>query len=188
MNLKKSVILLSVLLVCTGVFAAGKIRLAPGASCYAWNVNTKSKPDSVPNGGFVDESAIFCAGNIRVCEELQQFNPYEGCFIMWEGYLAIPKNGQYRFTWSAKDYSNIKIFLNNSLLLSGDYSRGNKKATVTAAANLKKGFVKIRIYFNPLRNVMRDGNQFILKFGGIKAMKMTDITPATLYHRVEDEN
>lgn len=182
MGLKTTLAVAAALFVCTGADAA-KIKLAPGASCYAWNQNTKSKPSSVPSGGFVDESANFHCGNIHQCEELK--NTHEKCFIMWEGYLQIPKDGNYRFTLNMTNFwrrdTNVKIYLNSSVLM----TRLKEDAeTQTASAALKRGFVKVRVHCNPERGI---DVGFLLKFAPATAMKMTAITPSTLYHRLEDE-
>ena len=165
---------------------AKKIRIAPGALCYAWNKNTLNKPDTVPAGGFVDESTHFTGRNIYKCQEL--INIKSAAFIMWEGYLRVPKNGNYRFTLSI--YANnwdsnklaTKIFLNNKQLI---HRAADSDKTVTAQASLKKGFVKIRLYVNPTDSVGPAG--FTLKFAPATGMKMTPITPASLYHPVSEE-
>lgn len=189
MNVRRIMLAVLTLLVCTGVYAKGKIRLAPGASCYAWNINTKNKPDSVPNGAFVDEAGYFDAFNIRACEELRTIN--RG-FIMWEGYLQVPKTDDYRFTFVVRDHylkAYAKIFVNNKVLLTREF---NGSRNMTAQATMKRGFVKIRIYFSV--NEFGSGSPgsysragFNLKFAPKTAMKMTDITPAVLFHPVDSE-
>ena len=183
--MKRLLLLCMALLLCSTVSAAKKIKLAPGASCYAWSVNTKNKPDSVPNGGFVDEATVFRGNNIHVCDELK--NIHHNSFIMWEGYLQIPKAGDYRFTlnmfdnWS-KRATNVKIFIGNKVLF---VRNGNDKLTMTAKATLKRGFAKIRIYLNNTHDF--PGAGFTLKYAALNAMKMKDITPAKLYHAVSEE-
>ena len=185
MGSHKMCLMLAALLVCAGMSAAEKIRIAPGANCYAWSVNTKSKPEGVPNGGFVDESASFSPQNIRQCDELKGISGK--AFVMWEGYLKVPADGGYRFTlaipggFGAKR-TNFKVFVNNQTLLVRN--AGDRQLTASAAATLKKGFVKLRIYANPTGSIQA---KFLLKFAPASAMKMTDITPATLYHQVETE-
>ena len=119
MSVKKNLFALLAIVLCVGVFAAEKIKLAPGAGCFAWNQNTKSKPESLPVGGFVDESTKFYSGNIRQCEELKNIRGRH--FIMWEGYLQVPKTGKYRFSYTTDGmygrYANVTIFLNEKLLL-----------------------------------------------------------------------
>ena len=184
-TIRKTILLAAALLTGICLTAKEKIRIAPGASCYVWNVNTKSKPNTVPNGGFVDEGTGFNARNIHRCEELKSIGGQ--CFVMWEGYLQVPKTQDYRFTltipndWDNR-YANIKIFLNNQLLITRNV---NEAMTMSASASMKRGFVKLRIYYNL---IARTHAEFILKFAGVNAMKMTNITPATLYHQVEDEN
>lgn len=186
--MKKFMFICMALLVC-GTLCAKKIKLAPGTSCYAWSANTKNKPDTVPNGGFVDEATAFCGKNIHVCDELR--NIHGKCFIMWEGYLQIPKAGDYRFTlnmydnWAGKN-TNIKIFIDKKVLFTRNIGDG---ITMTAKATLKRGFVKIRIYFNfPSHNGYEFGHSgFTIKYAPLNAMKMKDITPAKLYHPVSEE-
>ena len=182
--MKRLLLLCMALLLCS-TLSAKKVKLAPGASCYAWSVNTKNKPDSVPNGGFVDEATAFRGLNIHVCDELK--NIHHKSFIMWEGYLQIPKAGEYRFTlnmfnsWGGND-ANIKIFIDKKVL----FTRNAKESkTMTAKATLKRGFVKIRIYFNA--TAWFDTAGFTLKYAPLNAMKMKDITPAKLYHTVSEE-
>ena len=184
MNFKTLLMLSAALCVCTEAFAAGKIRLAPGASCFAWNQNTKSKPDAIPAGGFVDESNRFFWRNIHQCDELKNLNG--ASFIRWEGYLQVPKTQNYRFSLTTHGYADrdatIKIFLNSQPLLT---KQENGSDTVTASASLKRGFVHIRIYLNP--NRPNSEVSFSLKYAGINAMKMTDIIPSGLYHKVDEE-
>ena len=184
-SISKTILVATALLTGICLTAKEKIRIAPGASCYAWNVNTKSKPNTVPNGGFVDEGNSFNSKNIHQCEELKSIGGQ--AFIMWEGYLQVPKTQNYRFTltipngWDSS-HANIKIFLNNQLLITRNVKEAN---TLSASASMKRGFVKLRIYHNPTFGIHAE---FILKFAGANAMKMTNITPAALYHQVEDEN
>ena len=191
MKLRNIVLILAALMICVGVNAQKKkIKLAPGASCYVWSENTQNKPDNVPNGGFVDEANFFDALNIRVCEELR--NIESGGFIMWEGYLQVHESGDYRFTLNRRGHREfyLKIFLNNKPLFER-FARGAN--TMTAQANLKRGFVKVRVYFNPKADFgwgdpgtgSRTG--FNLKFAPKMAMKMKDINPAGLYHTVSSE-
>ncbi len=186
--LKKMFIITVALLACTGLFAQEgkqKIRLAPGTACYAWNENTFVKPKSVPVGGFVDMAAGFRGGNIRVCEELRNLKAHN--FVMWEGFLRVPKDDTFRFTLihtSANHLVNIKIFLDSSDLIT---RREKDPQTMTATASLKQGFCKVRIYMNNCGWNSFDDVSFQLKYAPGTAMKMTDITPATLYHQSEDE-
>ena len=184
-KISKTFLLAAALLTGISLTAKEKIRIAPGASCYVWNANTKSKPNTVPNGGFVDEATGFFAKNIHQCEELKSIGGR--CFIMWEGYLQVPKTQDYRFTLTIpngfdENRSNLKIFLNGKQLIARNLDEAK---TMSASASMKRGFVKLRVYYNPEAGL---GASFILKFAGINAMKMTPITPATLYHQVEDEN
>lgn len=186
---KKSVFTVLSLLVCGALLAAPnagqkkKTRLAPGASCYAWNENTKNKPDTIPAGGFVDEAVGFSVKNIHACDELRQISG-EHAFILWQGYLRVNKTGAYRFTlnvnetWSRR--STVKVFLNKQLLLT---RIENGSFTISAQANLKRGFVPIVIYFNPDRH----SSNFSLKYAPLNSMKMTNIIPSNLYHAVEEE-
>ena len=50
-----------------------------------------------------------------------------------------------------------------------------------------RGMAKIRIYFNPAVPNHVASKKIVLKFGRATGMKMTDITPANMYHQVEDE-
>ena len=184
--MKNFILAMLTLCLCTCLHAQNKIRLAPGVNCFVWNENTKNKPDSVPCGGFVDEAVKFSVRNIDVCDELK--NITEAAFIMWEGYLQIPKTDDYRFTLVSNEGHcfNIKIFLNNKPLFTRNY---NDSETLTAQAKIKRGFVKIRIYFNPFRRVRGHGYPpwFDLKFSPKMAMKMTSITPGILFHPVDSE-
>lgn len=162
-----------------------KVRIAPGALCYAWHENTFSKPDSVPAGGFVDESSVFMAENIHKCEELR--NIKREAFIMWEGYLRIPRSGQYRFTllmnennWASRKGTSVKVFLNNHQLMTRVAGR---EMTLSSLAELKGGFIRVRVYCNVISNL--DSSGFKLKFAPVAAMKMSSITPGKLYHPVE---
>lgn len=185
--LKKSVSAVLAVLICSTVLAAPaaakkKKRLAPGASCYAWNENTKNKPDSIPAGGFVDEAVHFHAKNIRACDELRELNVGK-CFILWKGYLRVNKAGSYRFTLAAHGWTRdttIKVFLNNQPILT-KIEKG--ETTVSGQAAIKRGFVPIVIYFNP---GFEDVN-FSLKYAPVNSMKMTNIIPSSLYHTVEEE-
>ena len=156
-----------------------KIRIAPGAACYVWNQDTINKPNTVPTGAFVDESTGFSSDNIHKCEELRTLR--ENIFIMWDGYLRIPKTGKYRFTLSVSAASRVaaKVFLNGEQVI---YRMARGATAVTAQATLKKGFVKVRIYMNPA-----NGHHFGLKFAPATGMNSTSITPGGLYHAVSDE-
>ncbi|MBE6357101.1 MAG: hypothetical protein E7058_08330 [Lentisphaerae bacterium] len=185
MNIKKVMLAVLALMLCTGVYAGKKIRLAPGASCFAWSEKTKNKPDSVPNGGFVDEANVFDSVNIHACEELKSIT--DNGFIMWEGYLQVPKSGDYRFSliWGNFD-GYAKIFLNNQTLLTREF-KGPKN--ITAQATLKRGFVKVRIYLTTTR-VYEHGwgsTSFSFKFAPKMSMKMTDINPSIMFHPVDNE-
>ncbi len=186
--LKKMIVIAVALLACIGLFGQeekAKTRLAQGAACYAWNENTFVKPKTLPVGGFVDMATEFKGENVKVCEELRNLNRFN--FIMWEGFLKVPKDETYRFTLihTALE-ANVKVFLDSSALVT---RRNKDPQTMTATASLKKGFCKIRIYMNCTGPdyIGFYGTAFQLKYAPGSAMKMTDITPATLYHQSEDE-
>lgn len=175
-------------LLSTALYAAPKkkIRIAPGATCYVWNQNTINKPQTIPVGGFVDEGIKFAPRNIHQCQELR--NITSKSFIMWEGYLRVPKAGAYRFTMTLNDgynqtrETNLKIFLNNTLLM---HKSRSDQMTLSAQATLKKGFVKLRVYMNPTGYGFGAG--ITLKFAPAMGMKMTEITPGGLYHPLSAE-
>lgn len=183
MNYRKLILTVAVLTLFTSVYAKPKIRLAPGASCFVWNENTKFKPSGVPNGGFVDEGNHFCAKNIHACEELKAVDA--ACFIMWEGYLQVLKTDEYRFSLVTNGRRYVKVFLNGKSLM---VRNTDGKKTIVAQATMKRGFVKIRIYYNPNHAFYNEGHVgFSLWFGSKMAMKMTNITPSVLFHPVDSE-
>jgi hypothetical protein len=186
MSIKKSIAVFLAVMMGVALYAAPKkIRITPGALCYAWTQNTINKPDSVPVGGFVDEGTEFAPKNIHRCQELK--NIRSGAFIMWEGYLGVPQNGDYRFTMTMNDSGNwtestfVKIFVNNKLLI---YKSKRHQNTLTAQTVLRKGFVKLRIYMN-LSSNFAEG--ITLKFAPAKAMQMKTVTPGGIYHPVSEE-
>lgn len=182
--LKKCLIALFAVIAVSALYAAPKqIKIAQGAACYVWNKNVVNKPEGVPAGGFVDTETGFRLGTLRHHDGLGQL-ANTCCFIMWEGFVKIPRTDDYRFTLISDDYVNTRIFINGKTLIT---RRSKEQETVTASASLKKGMAKIRIYFNPAVPNHVASKQIVLKFGRATGMKMTDITPANMYHQVEDE-
>lgn len=191
MSMKKIMLAAMAILVCSGLYAKPKVRLAPGASCYVWNENTFAKPDSAHTGAFVDDGEFFDALNCHSCSELKEIK--ENFFIMWEGYLQVPKSDTYRFTMNPRGQRpSIKIFINNKELFT--YTPTKKKTTLSNQLKLNRGFARVRVYANIYRigwNAHAPGASdragFNLRMAPVKAMKMSEITPATLFHKIDDE-
>ena len=178
--LKKCLIALFAVIAVSALYAAPKqIKIAQGAACYVWNQDVVNKPESVPAGGFVDTATEFAA---KIICSKKGLGRLDGCFFaMWEGFIKVPRTDNYRFTLVSAAGANVRVFINGKTLIT---RRVGDKATVTASAHLTKGMVKVRFYFNS-RGWSADW--FNIQFGRATGMKMTYITPATMYHQVDDE-
>ena len=158
---------------------AKEVKLAPGAACFVWNEDTPVMPKSVPVGGFVDNGIGFDEHNIR--RKINGLN-YR-FFAVWEGYVKIPKAGNYAFVLTTDNEVSAEVFVNRKSVLKR--LRGHRVPnTMTGNLSLPGGMTHVRIFFNG-----GDANSrtFSLKFGLVTGMKRTDIVPSKMYHEPEDE-
>ena len=159
---------------------AKEVKLAPGAACFVWNEDTPVMPKSVPVGGFVDNGIGFNAENTR--------GKIDGLshrfFAVWEGYVKIPKAGNYAFVLTTEDNVNAEVFINRKSVLKR--LRGPRVPnTMTGNISLPGGMTHVRIFFNGGNSYL--ARSFTLKFGLATGMKRTDIVPSKMYHEPEDE-
>jgi hypothetical protein len=187
MSIKKIMLAAMAILVCTGAYAKPKVRLAPGAACYVWNEDTTTKPQTPATGTFVDTCDFFDAWNIEKCNETK--NIEKNFFVMWEGYLQVPQNGDYVFNLQTRsDVYTVKVFINGKTLF--DYSRNKSKTTLTGQISLKRGFARVRIYTSIGKLGWKDPGKcsgFDITTKPAKAMKTSSVSPATLFHKIDDE-
>lgn len=191
MSMKKIMLAAMAILVCSGVYAkpAKKVRLAPGAACYVWNEDTTTKPQTPATGAFVDTCDFFEALNIKKCNETK--NIERNFFVMWEGYLQVPQSGDYVFNLQPRgDVYTVKVFINGKTLF--DYSWNKSKTTLTGQISLKRGFARVRIYTSIGKIGYghpggRDRSGFDITTKPAKAMKTSSVSPATLFHKIDDE-
>ncbi len=185
--MKKTLTLLLALL-CGAVIAneAKTVKLAPGIACYAWNLNVNERPKDPSLGGFVDTAEGFAGNNIGASDDLKILaRDGHHNFVMWEGFLKIETDGQYKFAIQGDPrYATAKVYVNDRLLV--QLQKGGPVTSV-GTISLKPGMAKIRITFNN-HNAEPRYTGFKLKYSRGNSMKSTDVTPAMLYHQVEDED
>lgn len=158
---------------------AKEVKLAPGAACFVWNEDTPVMPKSVPVGGFVDNGIKFHVDNIS--GKIGGLN--SRFFAVWEGYVKIPKAGNYAFVLTTENGVSAEVFVNRKSVLKRRDGRGVPN-TMTGNLDLPGGMAHVRIFFN---GGFYPGREFTLKFGPATGMKRTDIVPSKMYHEPEDE-
>ncbi len=184
--MKKTLSLLLALL-CGGVIAeeVKTVKLAPGAACYAWNQNVNERPKDPPLGGFVDTAESFAGSNIKASDDLKSLAADKHRkFVMWEGFLKIDADGQYKFALQGDPkFNTVKVFINDRQLV--QLQKGGPVSSV-GAVSLKTGMAKIRITFNNHSGIPRNAG-FKLRYSLGDSMKTTDVTPAMLYHQDNED-
>ncbi len=161
------------------------IKVAPGAACYVWKENVSDKPAGEPVSGFVDTAKRFHAFNIQPVPELEKLTADSShLFIFWEGFLRIQRSSNYTFVIHGNPtvYS-VKFFVNGRKVV--EVPKG-EVATASGTIFLPVGMAKVRVYFNNFYCAPRHAG-FKLFYAQGSSSRLTEITPATLYHETDQE-
>ena len=165
--------------------AAEAVKAVPGAALFVYNYaeTAKPAPDADPIAVVVDTAEQFTQNNLHKNKETAKFYR-QRVFLVWSGFISIPKKGAYVFSLtyndnSNNDHSSVIFQMSNRdfLAIIGPWNK-TPKLNDSRSLLLDKGNYEIKLICRAPHSP-----SFSLKmWARNRPFKKYEITPATMVH------
>ena len=166
------------------VLAQEAVKAVPGAALLVYSIceTVRPLPDAEPITAIVDNSTDFSKRNLSKNAETKKFVDQK-LFLVWKGYIAIPKAGRYTFSMSynvaVKNLNNTILQINGRDFLGISQLKDPLKFNDSKSLLLGKGDYEITIIH---RSSHYGGDFSIRMWQTSNPLKKFMITPAAMVH------
>lgn len=149
-------------------------------SLYPLTNGVRPSTDMKPSISVVDKEISFSVKNFRRYENTKNVRPNQ-VFMVWSGYISVPKTGEYTFSMRYSNSRPAYHKLRNTIFqISGKdfFAISDKQTSQNRSLTLEKGDYKITIIHKGLIR----SDFFLEMFNSAHPQNRTKINPATMLH------